>query len=109
MFAIMNSAMVPNEGVFSYQNLTREQARQWLTAHAQNAASFVGYPQTADHVTVLAGQPGWRCGLSRDKVTLAPGDEAFICKLAFRVKDPRSKGQPQSEDWEYGLLRRIAP
>ena len=107
-FAILNSAMIPNEGIFSYQNLTLEQARTWLDAHAQSAASFVGYPQTADHITTLAGIPGWRCRLSRDKVTLAPGDEVFVCKLAFRV-DAGSKGRTQAGDWEYGLLRRIAP
>jgi hypothetical protein len=104
MYLILNAAMVPNEGTFQYQLIDQQAARAWLLGHP-DAVSYIGYPQTAEWLEHLAGRP---IALNREKVTMAIGDEALVCRLSYRVRDPSTKGQYQEEDWEYGLLRRIA-
>jgi hypothetical protein len=118
--------MVPNEGTFSYRLISRDQAASWLYEHFGFddvlPTSFVGYQQTADHLSHLAEEEWYRrndtsdgLGLSsapkldiplnRAKCSMQPGDEALVCRLAYRVENPATKGQPQAEDWEYGILR----
>ena len=122
MYKIINAAMVPNEGTFRYRLISRDQARQWLGANLSECLSthgdFIGYQQTADHLNSMfgeycssrgGGQPTIRVPLRRVKCSMQPGDEALVCKLAYRVDNPATKGQPQPEDWEYGLLRFVVP
>jgi hypothetical protein len=104
MRIIMNSAMVPNEGTFHYFSINADQAREWLSQHGRTAVSYVGYTQTAAHIESLAGVS---VSINRAKCTMNVGDEALIVKLAYRVPDPETKGKPQPEEWEYGILRRV--
>jgi hypothetical protein len=99
---LINAAMVPNPGTFSYQNISQCEAVSWLKEHGHKAASYIGYPQTADHINKLSGV---HVMLNRAKCSMTTGDEALVVKLAYRVVDPATKGQPQPEDWEYGLLQ----
>ena len=177
MKLVINAAMVPHPGTFIYRHVSAGEAASWLREHGDEAVSYVGYPQTADHIESLSGgwevvanccgptrQVGWvadhnealalqerevqrqvnealafpergkvnhdeaaslcpECGrmmvvsvawrmvtvaLNRAKCSMAPGDEALVVKLTYRVQDPATKGQPQPEDWEYGILQRIA-
>jgi len=103
---LINAAMVPNPGTFRYRQISADAAAQWLAVYGADATSYVGYPQTAEHLESL--WPGLHVALNRAKTTMVAGDEALVCKLAYRVQDPASKGQPQAEDWEYGVLEMLA-
>lgn len=103
MKIIINAAMIPNEGTFNYRNISRDDAIAWLREYGLRAVSYVGYPQTAEHISSISGV---YVILNRAKCRMVQGDEALVVKLAYRVADPASKGQPQPEDWEYGLLFR---
>jgi len=103
---IINAAMVPNPGTFRYRQITRLEARDWLANWGTDATSYVGYPQTAQYLESLC--PGLHVALNRAKCTMVAGDEALVCKLAYRVENPATKGQPQPEDWEYAVLECLA-
>ena len=119
-FIIINAAMVPNEGTFQYRPISRDKAVQWLGANLAECLSthgdFIGYQQTADHLDSLfreyarsrSSEPTIRVPLRRAKCSMREGDEALVCRLAYRIENPATKGQPQPEDWEYGVLRCIA-
>lgn len=117
---LINAAMVPNPGTFRYRQISADAAAQWLAVYGDIAVSYIGYPQTAEHLETLwcesqennwmrgPDDPPLRVALNRAKTTMVAGDEALVCKLAYRVLDPATKGQPQSSDWEYGLLEMLA-
>ncbi len=113
-YLLLNAAMVPNEGTFVYRVISREEAAEWLSRRLKTAGhrtvidadSYIGYPQTAEHIHSLA-RAAAPPAIRRTKTFMAPGDEALVVKLAYRVSDPGTKGQPQPEDWEYGILRRL--
>ena len=98
---MINAAMVPNEGTFTYRGVCSDVAAGWLREHGREAVSYVGYTQTAEHIRRLSGV---EITLNRAKCTMSAGDEALVVKLAYRVADPATKGQPQPDDWEYGIL-----
>ncbi len=104
MRIIINAAMIPNPGTFRYHNIAAEEAAAWLREHGRWAVSYVGYPQTAEHIAVLSGV---HVALNRAKTAMDVGDEALVVKLAYRVANPATKGQLQPEDWEYGILQRV--
>lgn len=100
MKLIMNSAMMPQPGHYSYRIISQEDASAWLKANPA-AQSFVGYQQTADHIEQISGV---KIAVSRKATKFDPGDEALVVRLAYRV-DPTRKGEPMPEEWEYGLVR----
>lgn len=126
-YFLYNAAMVPNEGTFTYHTITRDQGVDWLWEHhaypqiyerSCGAQSFIGYPQTVEHMKemlydALNGH-GETTGdwmeititLNRAKSFMKPGDQALVCRLAYRVENAASKGQLQTGDWEYGILIR---
>jgi len=129
-YLILNAAMIPNEGTFTYRLISRAQAGEWLQRRGQHAASYLGYPQTQQHLCEVWDEqhnrtcyPAGHCicgarhqdpaqlpiALNRAKCSMEPGDEALVCRLAYRVENPATKGQPQAEDWEYGILTRLYP
>jgi len=101
-YLISNAAMIPNEGTFHYRIIQAADAASWLWKHSQNAESYVGYPQTAEHLESLCAP--LKVALNRAKCSMREGDQALVCRLAYRVENPATKGQPQPEDWEYGIL-----
>ena len=103
---IVNAAMIPNPGTFRYRQVSVDLAADWLETYGECAVSYVGYQQTADHLAALV-EGRVKVSLNRAKCEMAVGDEALVCKLAYRVANPATKGQPQPEDWEYGLLERL--
>jgi hypothetical protein len=115
-FLIINSAMIPNEGTFMYQKIDRNRAADWLHARKGEWTSYIGYEQTRDHVVSVMHRMTcdpdvkqcdchvWPITISRKKCAMRQGDQALVVKLAYRLSNPATKGQPQEEDWEYGLL-----
>lgn len=106
---LLNAAMVPNPGTYRYSLLTTDKAAAMLRAAAttprRGVESYIGHQQTALTIAAISGV---LVPLNRAKVIMEPGDEALVCKLAYLVENPATKGQPQPEDWEYGLLERVA-
>jgi hypothetical protein len=99
---LLNSAVIAAPGTYTYRLLTGREAADWLRAHP-DAVSRVGYPATAEHIAALCGQ---RPALSREPSVMAPGDEALVVRLPYRVQDPGTKATHEPQAWEYGLLRR---
>lgn len=111
-YLILNAAMIPNEGTFSYRVIDRGEATVWLAARRGRWTSFVGYPQTRRHLESLLVESGmlgreeyWPIELNREKCVMAPGDEALVCRLAYRLASADTKGQIQPESWEYGVIK----
>ena len=103
---LLNSAVITADGVWTYRVISEAEARAWLKAHWPTVLSRIGYSATADHVAELSGLP-WRPAVSRESSVMAPGDEALVVRLPYRVQDPGTKATHVPQTWEYGILRRI--
>lgn len=99
MLKLMNSAMMPTEGRYTLKRIT-EGAFAEILKTAESFESSIGYQQTADYIEKISGV---KVPVSRNPTTLADGDYMLIIKLAYRVADPATKGQPQPEDYEFFL------
>lgn len=102
----LNSAVIASGGygTYDFRGLSWDEARGWLNGGP--VESRIGYAETAD---LIASQTGVRLPLSRKVSALAPGDEALVVRLRYRVPDPAWKGGPTGarfEDWEVALLLR---
>jgi len=97
---LMNSAMMPAEGVYTLKELgMREFADKVSQADAfGELKSYIGYPQTADMIAAMSGVPIDVC---RDETSIDDGDVLLIARLAYRVADPKTKGQPVPEHFKF--------
>lgn len=107
---LMNSAMMPAEGIYVAQRISQESFASWVRrAYATGTLkSYIGYEQTARHIEAIAGVP---VEVSRQPVSdLQDRDVLLVCKLKYRVADPTSKGKPVREsDFEYFLVDYYEP
>ena len=99
---LLNSAMMPRHGWYDYRPC---QSDTFVTAvknaHAAGALrSYIGYEQTAKMIEDMTGVP---IPVSREQTPVNVGDMLLICKLAYRVGDPKTKGQPMPADFEFGV------
>lgn len=102
---VMNSAMIPNPGTYKYRSIPRKEFVEILRM-AKEIESFVGYPSTLQHIKEISGV---ELELSREVCRFEVGDIAAIVKLKYRVDPGKKKDyKPSAEDFEYGLLYRIA-
>lgn len=121
---LLNSAVITAPGRYSYRHLTAEEAAEWYrellaayeaaVARREAAAppvSTIGYPETAAALGELLGAA---IAVDRRTITMAPGDEALVFRLALppgspRI-DPADKGRLGREilagHYELGLLAR---
>lgn len=97
---LMNSAMMPQAGTYRMSMLTESEFAERL--HAAPFQSFIGYEATATHIQQIAGV---HVPVSRAETTLAAGDTLLVCRLNFRMVDPKRKADrnyvPQRSDYEY--------
>ena len=103
---LLNSATISTPGTYRYRLLTVEEARRWLAAGGW--VSRIGYPATARYIRRLWGL---EVPLSRAPSPMAAGDEALVVRLKYRLEDAGLKQahwEPAAEDWEIGLLVRLA-
>jgi len=85
---ILNSAVIASGafGRYEYRPMTHDEARAWVLAGPYRSA--VGYPETAQYIARVLRVPA--PALSRQASPLAPGDEALVVRLRYRVGAPRS-------------------
>ncbi len=102
---ILNSAVITEEGVYKYNKISLDKAREWLLEG--NFKSAIGYQETADAMELLTGI---KIDVNRIQVRLNKGDEALIFRITKRVTDPNMKGELSKEyildNYEFGILLR---
>ena len=102
MILLLNSAVMPNEGVYTLKQISEATFQNLLqeAAATDNFKSYIGYPQTAqliEQITSIAVE------VSREQATLIPGDIMLIVKLRHRVANPADKEtlQLSIDDFEF--------
>ena len=99
---LLNSAMMPDEGLYILRRVSRELFAELIAdAYRQgHLQSYIGYAETARHIENISGVP---IEVNRSATQLPNQALIAICKLKYRVSDPTIKGQfrPGDEDYEY--------
>lgn len=102
MILLLNSAVMPNEGVYTLKQITETTFTKELrnAATSDNLQSFIGYPETAQLIEQITGI---EVEVSREQATLTPGDTMLIVKLRQRVTNPADKEtlQLSVDDFEF--------
>lgn len=101
-YRLLNSAMMPAPGTYTMRRITPEEfAQTVLAAHGKNQlVSYIGYSQTA---ALISRMSGIEIPVNRDATPVENGDFLLIAKLAYRPADPKTKGEPVKEDFEFYL------
>lgn len=107
---ILNSAVITGRGQYDYRHITIEEAKAWL--HAGHWRSTIRYPETA---AALAALVGIDVAVRNEAVTMQPGDEALVFRLAFPPGAGRIEVEKKGtlntqfvlENCEIGLLKMI--
>jgi hypothetical protein len=109
---ILNSAVITAPGIYTYELIGPEKARDWF-GDGSDVLSTIGYEETALALSEILGRP---VPVNRVTVKMQPGDEALVFRLVLppgspRI-DPKDKGQiakhVKAGHWELGLLVRVA-
>ena len=102
---IMNTSILPNDGLFSLVTINADEAKKW--AQNNDWVSAVGHPGTAEVMTTLLGVD---IPPNRIQVTFEVGDEALVFKLDCRL--PEGKVLDAEElrglPFTWKLLKRVA-
>lgn len=98
MIKLLNSAMMPVEGVYKLQRISPEDFSSIL--RSEEYQSYIGYPDTARMIEEIAKVS---VPLSREQTTVQDGDILLICRLKYRLQDPAAKGKftPSVNDFEF--------
>ena len=94
MILLLNSAVMPNEGVYTLKRISEETFTKELqkSAASEDFKSFIGYPETAQMIEQITSI---EVEVSREQATLTPGDTMLIVKLRQRVANPTDKDKLQ--------------
>ena len=102
MIILLNSAVMPNEGVYTLKRISEVRFTKEIQEAAEtgNFKSYIGYPQTAQLIEQITGIA---VEVSRAQATLTPGDVMLIVKLRQRVANPADKETLQFsiDDFEF--------
>jgi hypothetical protein len=102
MILLLNSAVMPNEGVYTLKQISEATFQKLLqeAAATDNFKSYIGYPQTAQLIEQITGIA---VEVSREQASLTPGDIMLILKLRHRVANPADKEtlQLSIDDFEF--------
>ena len=87
MILLLNSAVMPDEGMYTLQRISETTFQKVLrdAAAMNNFKSYIGYPETA---RLIEQTTGIEVDVSREQATLTPGDTMLIVKLRHRVANP---------------------
>lgn len=102
MVRLMNSAMMPREGIYTMRRISKREFIDLLVdAYEQGELdSYLGYQANID---LIYSWTGIRLPFKREMTTVEDGDVLLIMKLKYRLQDPGKKGEwiPREEDYEY--------
>lgn len=90
MILLLNSAVMPNEGVYTLKQISANTFKEVLREAAENDnfKSYIGYPETARLIEQITGV---EIEVSREQATLTRSDIMLIVKLRQRVANPADK------------------
>ena len=90
MILLINSAVMPNEGVYTLKRISADTFKNNLqeASTTDDFKSYIGYPETAGLIEQITGVA---VDVSREQATLTPGDTMLIVKLRQRVANPADK------------------
>jgi hypothetical protein len=96
MILLLNSAMMPQEGIYKMERITKEEFCSSVQAADENKCltSYIGYPQ---NIALIKNWTGVEVQLNRAVCTCADGDTLLIMKLSYRV-EPGAKGEQVPDD-----------
>jgi hypothetical protein len=105
MLHLLNSAILVNEGVYRYRKIEPETAKKMVQGE-EEIKSYIGYVDTLRYMMKILQM---NIPLNRGMIDMKEGDRALVCKLKYRLNNPKGKGNftPRDEDYEWGLLERI--
>jgi hypothetical protein len=102
MLLLLNSAVMPTEGVYTLKRISEAAFQKFLqeAAATDNFQSYIGYPETARLIEQLTGI---EIQVSREQAELATGDVMLIVKLRHRIKDLSNitAQQPSLDDLDF--------
>ena len=102
MVLLLNSAMMPTEGVYTLKRISKSKFQELLqeAAATGDLQSYIGYPKTADLIQQLTGI---EIDVSREQAELTTGDVMLIVKLRHRIQDLSdiSTYQPSIADLDF--------
>ncbi len=102
MILLLNSAVMPNEGVYTLKQIPADTFKNMLqdAAKTNNFRSYIGYTETAGLIEQITGVT---VDVSREQATLTPGDTMLIVKLRQRVANPADIEtlQLSTDDFEF--------
>ena len=102
MIILLNSAVMPNEGMYTLKQINETAFTKELqdAAASDNFRSYIGYRETARLIEQITGI---EVEVSREQATLTPGDTMLIVKLRQRVVNPADKDtlQLSTDDFEF--------
>ena len=101
---LLNSAVLTSYGTYSYDQISRDQARGLLQSDVYQSA--IGHAVTA---AVLSEQLGIQVSLNRIQISMEAGDKAIVFRLRDRLPENAVLGQAEllGLPSEFGLLTRI--
>lgn len=90
MILLLNSTVMPNEGLYTLKQISEDRFKNILqqAAETNNFKSYIGYTETAGLIEQITGVT---VEVSREQATLTPGDIMLIVKLRQRVANPADK------------------
>ena len=102
MILLLNSAVMPIEGVYTLKRISEAKFRKVLqdASATDNFQSYIGYPETA---RLIQQYTGVEIEVSREQAELAPGDVMLIVKLRHRIQNLSdiSTYQPSLDDLDF--------
>lgn len=104
---ILNSAVITTPGNYEYRLIDTCEAILWLSDG--RFTSTIGYQETADALTSIAGI---HIPVNRKMIKMETDDEALVFRLTVRLTDPAVKGKINDRSWimensEIGILKKL--
>ena len=98
MLLLMNSAMMPRDGLYERETLSLNEARNLFFLYQNDYKSFLGYPNSCRAFFELTGV---KVALNREKTDITDNDIMLAMQLSYRVdpaeKDSRRHGDELSD------------
>lgn len=100
---IVDDAIMLGPGAWVVESITPAEAVTWLSLGEY--VSMVWYTEARDYLQRISGLKLGTC--FNGAPSMAPGDEALICRLHYRWDHPLRRGPARESDWELLLVERL--